>query len=138
MEGLSLNDVSADDFAFLNNDGNNINGGTGADSLTGGAGDDTIDGGGGSDNITGGQGSDILTGGAGADIFIFNAGDGTDVITDFTPGEDLIELSGEFPSQILTLQQAQGGALLSFSETDGILLLGLTVNQISPDDFIVI
>ena len=36
---------------------------------------------------------DTLTGGAGADIFFFGSDGGSDVITDFSNGEDLIDLS---------------------------------------------
>ena len=38
-------------------------------------------------------GVDVLTGGAGADVFVFGADAGADTITDFTPGEDRIDLS---------------------------------------------
>jgi Ca2+-binding RTX toxin-like protein len=56
-----------------------------ADRLTGGAGDDTI---------TGGAGNDKLAGGAGADTFAFAApGDGIDIITDFTVGQDVLQIS---------------------------------------------
>jgi large repetitive protein len=62
---------------------------------------DTLDGGTGADRLYGGSGNDTLTGGAGADRFIFSmygvdgtAGhDGTDVITDFTIGTDVIVLT---------------------------------------------
>lgn len=53
---------------------------------------DLIDGGAGNDTIWGGAGADTLTGGAGNDIFYFRFGDGDDVITDFTSGEDKIAL----------------------------------------------
>ncbi|MEH3036972.1 MAG: DUF642 domain-containing protein [Sphingomonas adhaesiva] len=70
------------------------------DVLSGGWGNDTIDGLGGNDSITGGYGRDTLTGGAGRDVFRYesklDSGIGTltrDVITDFTRGEDRIDLS---------------------------------------------
>lgn len=72
-----------------------------------GGGDDRIDGGAGADVLQGGCGIDTLTGGAGADRFLFgregiageNMAGGTgpgnrDVLTDFEPGEDLLDLSG--------------------------------------------
>lgn len=62
--------------------------------LDGVAGRNIIIGGDRNDIIIGGQGVDILTGGAGADIFQYNSiVDIGDIITDFTPGEDLIDLS---------------------------------------------
>ncbi|MCF7821714.1 MAG: VCBS domain-containing protein [Mariprofundaceae bacterium] len=53
-----------------------------ADSLTGTAVNDHIDAGAGDDVITGGQGNDALAGGIGNDSYIYNAGDGADIIVD--------------------------------------------------------
>ena len=50
-------------------------------------------GGDGGDIIDGGAGNDVLAGGAGHDIFVFDGGGGNDVILDFTPGEDLLQIS---------------------------------------------
>jgi Ca2+-binding RTX toxin-like protein len=62
-----------------------INGTTGRDTLTGTAGDD---------RFVGGTGADTMTGGAGRDVFVYNTlRDGIDTITDFTPGQDTIDLS---------------------------------------------
>ena len=68
-----------------NSAGNRIDGGLGHDVLNGGGGDDTL---------IGGLGNNILTGGNGADTFQWQAGNsGHDVITDFTPGLDKLDLS---------------------------------------------
>ena len=69
-----------------------INGSNGNDILYGGAGNDSLYGGNGDDILYGGLGSDALTGDNGKDTFGFAAGDGTDTITDFTKGQDLIGL----------------------------------------------
>ena len=75
--------------------------------LMGFGGDDILDGGWGNDTLVGGDGNDILiggfqmdvaTGGAGADVFLFGQWHLTydahaDRITDFTQGEDVIDLS---------------------------------------------
>ncbi len=53
-----------------------------ADNLDGGAGDDAIYAGGGNDTIIGGTGNDILQGSTGADTYVYNIGDGNDVIYD--------------------------------------------------------
>lgn len=63
------------------------------DILLGGAQDDQISGGAGNDILRDGAGSDILTGGAGADLFIMTADGARDIITDFTIGEDRLDLS---------------------------------------------
>jgi Ca2+-binding RTX toxin-like protein len=66
--------------------------------LTGTSGANTIIGGGGADIIKGGGGADILTGGQGSDRFVFaaltdSAPSARDLITDFVPGSDIIDLS---------------------------------------------
>ena len=74
-----------------------ISGLAGNDTLTGGAGDDKLLGGDGDDILNGGAGKDTLTGGAGKDVFVYNlTADSTpsafDTITDFTRGDDKIDL----------------------------------------------
>jgi VCBS repeat-containing protein len=55
---------------------------------------DTLTGTSGADRITGFEGRDILTGGAGNDLFVYQGlQDGTDIITDFTVGQDQIVLT---------------------------------------------
>lgn len=82
-----------------------ILGGLGNDRIFGGAGSDTLDGGGGSDVLVGGAGADRLTGGAGSDVFVFLVSElGTtktgphDIITDFAPGTDHIDISALYTS----------------------------------------
>ena len=75
--------------------------GDGADNvLDGKAGNDVINGAAGNDTIIGGLGRDTMTGGAGNDLFVFKniAEMGRnaftrDIITDFTPGQDKIDVS---------------------------------------------
>jgi Ca2+-binding RTX toxin-like protein len=74
--------------------GGRLAGGPGDDMLVGGAGDDTLEGGAGGDILRDGGGSDRLVGGEGADIFVLDADGLPDVIADFQPGRDRIDLSG--------------------------------------------
>ncbi|MGB5636523.1 MAG: hypothetical protein WBM86_27600, partial [Waterburya sp.] len=69
-----------------------ISGGNGKDELFGLAGDDIISGDNGSDLLNGGLGNDTLSGGNGSDLFVLAAGEGTDMITDFS-NPDSIGLS---------------------------------------------
>ncbi|MFV2948882.1 retention module-containing protein [Pseudomonas japonica] len=65
-----------------------------ANLLQGGLGNDVLNGGGGDDVLIGGRGDDTMTGGPGADTFLWQLGDtGHDVVTDFTPGTDRLDLS---------------------------------------------
>ncbi|MHC8304924.1 retention module-containing protein [Pseudomonas sp. PB3P13] len=62
--------------------------------ITGGLGNDILNGGDGDDFLIGGLGNDTLSGGAGADTFQWLKGNsGHDVVTDFTPGTDKLDLS---------------------------------------------
>ncbi|UVM37397.1 retention module-containing protein [Pseudomonas sp. B21-017] len=80
LTGSNFNDSLTGD-----NNGNIINGGLGNDVLNGGGGDDFL---------IGGLGDNTLTGGSGADTFQWLKGNsGHDVITDFTPGTDKLDLS---------------------------------------------
>lgn len=82
-----------DDDGLWGNDGNDTMwGGLGNDVLEGGAGDDglvgddtdLVGGFGGADVLAGGVGNDYLGGGGGGDTYLFNPGDGYDVIRDFS------------------------------------------------------
>jgi Ca2+-binding RTX toxin-like protein len=80
LTGSNFNDSLTGD-----NNSNIINGGLGNDALNGGGGDDFL---------IGGLGNNTLTGGSGADTFQWLKGNsGHDVITDFTPGTDKLDLS---------------------------------------------
>ena len=83
---------------------NTILGGSGKDSLygadgndylVGNAGADKLYGQNGNDTLWGGIGNDTLKGGAGADVFIYNSGEGKDVISDFD-NNDMLQITGKF------------------------------------------
>ncbi|TAF55700.1 MAG: ExeM/NucH family extracellular endonuclease [Oscillatoriales cyanobacterium] len=83
-----INTGGSDDLIFGNRGDDTLLGEAGNDRLFGGQEDDILDGGEGDDWIAGDRGADTLTGGAGSDTFIFRTGDGSDRLTDFTPGQD--------------------------------------------------
>lgn len=87
-----------DDTLFGQSGDDLLVGGTGADYLSGGGGDDVLIGGSGDDILVSGTGANQLTGGGGNDIFAFTESNShgnsvVTVITDFTQGEDLLDLS---------------------------------------------
>ncbi|MFN6461375.1 MAG: cadherin-like domain-containing protein [Nostoc sp. DedVER02] len=120
-----------------------MDGGTGNDTLNGGNGDDTLYGGGGSDRLTGGNGNDLLYGGAGSDtltggngndIFAFAGGQGTDTITDFVKGSDLIGLYGGLSFGQLSFS----GNNIKVTSTNEILatLTGINTTTLTAANFV--
>lgn len=79
---------SADNRITGNDADNRLIGGNGNDYLSGLAGNDLLYGGEGNDTLSGGAGNDILEGGSGNDSFLFNEGDGTDIIYDLSGDND--------------------------------------------------
>ncbi|MFQ3616991.1 MAG: hypothetical protein SNJ57_16465, partial [Cyanobacteriota bacterium] len=70
-----------------------LTGGPRRDFLLGGRGDDVINGGGGKNTIVGGAGNDTLIGGADRDMFVYRrVNHGTDLIQNYQPGLDVIDL----------------------------------------------
>ncbi|MEM6385481.1 MAG: fasciclin domain-containing protein [Pseudomonadota bacterium] len=114
-------------------------GGDGNDVLRGGRGEDILDGGAGRDFLVGGRDADILTGGADADIFRFNAKSGADTVTDFTIGEDLIQIRArglkDFHDMEHRITDSKDGAVLHVGGSD-ITLAGVDADSLSESDFL--
>ncbi|KUF08951.1 calcium-binding protein [Pseudoponticoccus marisrubri] len=144
-----------------------INGRLGNDSLYGGDGFDTLYGGDGRDLVYGGNGRDrvylgagqdtyvdtaqagelgrdTINGGAGADSFVFAGVMSRDVIVDFEPGVDMLQLSRDLwegwrsPEQVVSdfARITSDGVLLEFGAGQSILLEGLTSTDGLADDLV--
>ena len=70
--------------------------------LNGGAGNDVILGSHGNDTIIGGAGNDVLFGGAGNDLFIWNPGDGSDVV-EGQAGFDTLQFNGSNANENISI-----------------------------------
>ena len=115
--------------------GNNISGNSSANTIDGKAGNDTLYGAEGNDRIVGGSGNDRLTGGTGNDLFLFTAGHGDDVITDFVAGgaDDRLQISGY--STYDSKSQVGSDTLLTFGN-DSILLKNVDAAALAGVDFL--
>jgi Ca2+-binding RTX toxin-like protein len=109
------------------NGADDVSGGDGDDRLFGGTGKDVLDGGAGNDRLLGSIDADRLTGDAGDDAFVFEdfedfipiSGPGLDRITDFTRGDDVIDLS-----QIDAKGAVAGDQAFAFTGTSAVNAFG--------------
>jgi len=121
-----------------------LKGGGGHDDLDGGAGKDKLDGGVGKDVLNGGAGKDVLTGGVSKDTFEFTGDFGRDIVTDFNPGKDTLDLSGltdEATSfaEFLDAATQKGGRVIYDLDGDGdnvIVLRHTSLDDLSASDFL--
>ena len=97
---------------------NNLAADQGEDYLSGGADDDELYGYGGSDILVGGTGNDKLVGGAGQDIYIFNKGDGSDIVIDNKAEKNIIRFGEGVLSGDITLRL--GSLMLDLGNGDAI------------------
>lgn len=116
-----------------------ISGGLGDDRIRGGKGNDIIDGGGGNDRLRGDGGDDLLTGGAGRDRFIFNLQGGTDTVTDFTNGEDRMDMTNfgltGFDALAGHIAQVAADTVITMDGGETIVLQNVLTSTIDAGDF---
>ncbi|MCP1472373.1 Ca2+-binding RTX toxin-like protein [Sphingobium sp. OAS761] len=105
-----------------------LTGTSSADILAGGSGNDNLIGLAGADTLEGGIGNDYLRGGDHGDTYVFNLGDGQDLVYDGGQGgEDIVQFgAGVLPSDI-TIVQADNG-------NDLVLLIAGTNDRITLDN----
>ncbi|MEX0371373.1 MAG: VCBS domain-containing protein [Tateyamaria sp.] len=113
------------------------------DALLGTTGQDQINGLDGNDRLIGVGGNDILTGGAGSDIFEFLDGGGQDTVTDFTQGEDVLDIKAfglnlaDFEMfRASNISDVGGDALVTLDADDSIVLTNVQSTDLTIDDFI--
>ena len=111
-----------------------------ANSLRGRAGNDTLEGRAGNDTLDGGPGADLLKGGRGRDTFVFRFDDGDDTISDFTDGQDRIDLSEFDLSGFAALDISTGpaGVMIDLSAEGGgtVLLENFDRSDLDAGDFL--
>jgi Ca2+-binding RTX toxin-like protein len=99
--------------------GDSLRGGAGDDTLNGGGGNDILYGGAGNDTLAGGRGDDDLVGNVGADVYLFNRGDGQDMVYDLGAGRDgldsgtdVIRFGAGIAADDIVLRRASDGGLV--------------------------
>jgi serralysin len=116
---------AGDDAMLSGNIGDDtVSGDEGQDTLYGGRDNDSLSGGAGADALSGDVGDDTLSGGAGADRFIFQAGSGGDLVTDFDGAAgDRIQLDAG--AQFVVSGEG-GGARIDLASGDFVVLAGVS------------
>jgi Ca2+-binding RTX toxin-like protein len=129
---------AGNDLLFGNEGNDTINGGTGDDTVIGGKDNDSLIGSAGDDVLIGEEGSDTMLGGSGFDRFVLTPGQGSDVISDFRKGEDLLSLTGGLTFAQLSISQGNGGTLIRIASSGEVLAIlnGVQTSAIVQSDFI--
>jgi Ca2+-binding RTX toxin-like protein len=102
----TVNGGAADDFLYGGNDNDVLSGGGGGDVLVGENGNDTV---------IGGSGVDLAFLGSGSDVFVWNVGDGSDLVE----GEadvDTLQLNGDKNRNVIAIQRDGGRATIDVDE----------------------
>ncbi len=134
--------------ALYGGEGNDIlYGEAGSDYLEGGAGNDYLYGGDESDMLNGGTGNDHLYGGRGADLYVFNLGDGQDIIYTGDNNLDIIEFKEMTLSDIKNIKREGNNLIIEYGINDKITVnnhfnneaisaIKIDNNRYTVDDFI--
>jgi uncharacterized delta-60 repeat protein len=123
------------DILFGNGDSDTLWGDTGSDTLYGGQGNDWLNGGSDTDVLLGERGDDTLTGSAGGDRFDFRRGDGSDIVTDFQEGLDIIGLKEGLVFEDLAIATVGSDTQIRVGDRLLVTLMGVDANAISAEDF---
>ncbi len=128
----------AENDTVFGNMGNDIvTGGDDDDWLHGGKENDSLFGGNGNDILRGDFGNDSLIGGSGGDRFDVRPGDGSDRISDFEQGRDLIGLAGGLSFDRLEFTQVGSDTVINIRSVETtLLLIGVARNAIAIEDFV--
>lgn len=127
--GVTVNLVSGEGFGPIGsyaagdtyNDIENVRGTEFDDILIGTTGNNTLEGLGGNDLLIGSIGADILAGGADIDTFaISSVAEGGDIITDFNPNGEMLDLRTLFTNHGLSTANPIGDGILQIQDLGGI------------------
>ena len=134
-------DALGDTFSLIEAlSGSNLN-----DTLTGNGIANTLYGNGGNDVLSGAAGNDVLTGGVGLDKFGFTEGFGDDRVTDFTKGQDQIQITGfgtgldSFAELQSRITQSGGNTVITLDDATHVTItLEQFTGTLAASDFILV
>ncbi|MGF1494311.1 MAG: calcium-binding protein [Microcoleaceae cyanobacterium] len=126
---------AGDDLLLANVGDDLLCGHDGNDTLYGGLGNDTLVGGSGENLFFGDAGDDLMSGGESQDQFVLFADDGTDTITNFQVGLDVIVLSGGLSFDQLTVEQDGTSAVVSLDGEVLVVLNSVNSAVLTADNF---
>ena len=106
-----------------------VDGGAGNDTITGSDGNDMLIGGDGNDIIIGGRGNDVAFLGAGNDTFVWNPGDGSDIV-EGQGGIDTLQFNGSNVNENIDLS-ANGSRLRLFRDVGNVTMDVNGVEQVN-------
>ena len=112
---------SSNDILNGGDDNDNINAGAGDDIVNGDAGDDTLNGNSGNDILNGGEGNDTLNGGSGSDTYIFGRNFGKDSINNYDTSEnrkDIIKFTDGIKIDDLEITHSYTNLIIKEKDTD--------------------
>lgn len=131
-KGIVANGTSGDDSLSGGTGHDSVIGGSGHDTLFGGAGHDVLRGDAGNDTLAGETGNDFLQGGDGDDIYIYNVGDGHDVIID-SSGTDKIVFGAGITANDLTFIRTSNHDMMIHID-DGTTIGSILVQEFFQSD----
>ncbi|WP_421702454.1 calcium-binding protein [Aliiroseovarius sp.] len=114
---LSFDTGNLGDVTYGDAGDNTLTGTAADDMVAGGGGDDVLYGGAGDDILNDGAGEDDMNGGAGNDLFVLTADGERDIIRDFDPARDSLDLTGFnflYDTSQLNITPTGYGCIISF------------------------
>ena len=120
LNGYSVGN-SQDETFYAGEGSDTVNAAAGNDIIYAGVGNDTVNGGDGADTIYGGKGNDKLFGDVGNDTYVFNLGDGQDIIQDYdrnAGNKDVLIFGKDVLSENVIINRKGNNLELSIEDTE--------------------
>lgn len=131
-----VNSGADDDLVYGGGGDDYLDGSGGNDKLYGEAGADRLVGYDGDDLLWGGEGDDFLIGGKGADTYRLALNEGTDRISGFELGKDLIDLGGTIGFKQVSIAQSGKDTLIGFQKQTLAILQGVAADLVTAAAFV--